>query len=195
MLQLPLEVLFPLTLLLLLNPGASSIAPNTLVIMNQLVSEMQLKSAVLVMDQSVRKLFSTEIKMQIQVVISSDLEKMKNLHKMDKCGVFVHFENEDDISSYLQEVKRINNDEDIFKKLHWFIFSTREDGIDIIFKFNSKVFVLKEEEEEHAITIYETYSIDQSSKIIQIVGQWTKENGLGWMTYCITRNRVDFCKY
>ena len=65
----------------------------------------------------------------------------------------------------------------------------------MIFKFNSKVFVLKEEEEEHAITIYETYSIDQSSKIIQIVGQWTKENGLGWMTYCITRIRVDFCKY
>ena len=81
MLQLPLEVLFPLTLLLLLNPGASSIAPNTLVKMNQLVSEMQLKSAVLVMDQAVGKLFST---MQIQVVISSDLEKMKDLDNIDK---------------------------------------------------------------------------------------------------------------
>ena len=121
------------------------------------------------------------MQMQSQVVKNTDREKMKTIPKMDKCGIFIQFENEENISEYLRNVLEINNNEEnIFKKLQWFIFLKREGSLEMVFRYDSKVFLITESEKgKNAFTIHETYSIEKSSQKIQIIGDWSSGNGLG----------------
>ena len=140
----------------------------------------KLRCLILVTDRPVRVNIATTMKVvQEQVISPEDSEKMENLGKMHNCGVVVDFENDENISMYLQRALDVVKGKNIFQKSYWFIF-LRGANLNLVFRYDSQVFLVREAElSRNDFFIYETYSIDRTSKIIQITGNWTLDGGFG----------------
>ena len=172
-------------LLLCLRPG-SILPADFLDIVEDLVRFSELKCVLLVLDDpdslgSIRREVFRKVEVQSKVIYKQDIKQMDRLSVMNKCGIFVKLHKEETISKYLNSVLELNKfDKNIFKTLHWYIFLGREDSLDIVFRFDSNVFlVIEEMEREDFAKLIETYSIEEGETINKIVGRWSSKHGLG----------------
>ena len=156
--------------------------PQNLDIVDGIVRRMELRCVVMVVDswkklQSIRKENFGKLEVQMKVVLVSDLEKMRNLGKMGRCGVFLDLRTDEiKISNYVNTILEINNfDQDIFKSIHWFIFLTKEESVELVFKYDSKVFLLLEDGRD--IKVVESYSVEDDIKINTVIGTWLSVTG------------------
>ena len=156
--------------------------PQNLDIVDGIVRRMELRCVVMVVDswemlQSIRKETFGKIEVQMKVVLVSDLGKMRNLGKMGRCGVFLNLRTDEiKISNYVNKILEINNfDQDIFKSIHWFIFLKKEESVELVFKYDSKVFLLLEVGSD--MKVVESYSIEDDIKINTVIGTWLSVAG------------------
>ena len=175
------HILKYLFLLLLVCEATSSLLSSYLSLIKTIGTEFQLKNLVLVTDQAVTKHVYEQMHMDVQIINYKDLDKMKIFDKMPKCGVFVQIENEDKVGHFLKEVKQENDiDGTLFTKTHWFIFLSKDISLEMVFRFDSKVFIIQRiNKDKNSYKILETFSIDQSSIITQVVGDYSTDYGLG----------------
>ena len=172
-------------LLLLLLPSISH--PNRLNFVNDIVKTMELRCVFMVVQdfeglESIRRGVLSHLEVQVKVVLVNDLNQMKNLRNMGQCGVFLELQKEESkISNYLEKLLEVNSfDENIFKKLHWFISVTREDSVQRVFKYDSQVYLVIEDSTNMNVeTVVETYSIEDEIKVNKVAGNWSAEKGLG----------------
>jgi len=174
------HILKYLFLLLLVCEATSSLLSSYLSLIKTIGTEFQLKNLVLVTDQAVTKHVYEQMHMDVQIINYKDLDKMKIFDKMPKCGVFVQIENEDKVGHFFKEVKQENDiDGTLFTKTHWFIFLSKDISLEMVFRFDSKVFIIQRiNKDKNSYKILETFSIDQSSIITQVVGDYSTDYGL-----------------
>ena len=118
-------------------------------IVDVFLKTMDLKCAVVVvhnLDNShgtTRKLYSI-VNYQVKVVLFHDVEKMRNLARIGKCGIFIDRGDKDfQISQYIEKILEVNKfDHNIFKQLHWFISLEKEESLEFVFRFDSQVFLM-----------------------------------------------------
>ena len=118
---------------------------------------------------------------QSRVVLKTDLWQMQNLTKMGNCGVFLRVKEERSVSEYINTVFQVNSlDNNIFKTLHWFIFLSNDISLDLVFRYDSNVYLVKEDtKEENMMKILESYSIEDGVQINKDVGTWSTKHKLG----------------
>ena len=174
-----------LPFLLILLPGISY--PNKLKFVNDIVKTMELRCVFMIMEDfdglaSIRRDVLSNFEVQVKVVLLNDLEKMKNLWNMGKCGVFLELQKEESkISNHLEKILEINSfEENIFKNLHWFISLRKDTIVQRVFRYDSQVYLLIEDRNNRNVkTVVETYSIEEGIKVNKVAGNWSSEEGLG----------------
>ena len=173
-----------LLLLLCLRPVV--IHPLILDIMDDIVKTMDLKCVLMVLDDleslgKIRRDVFRKLEVQTKVVLQNNVKDMQNMGKIDKCGVFMQFKKEEILSKYLEKVLEMNNlDQTIFKKWQWFIFLARDDSLDLVFRYDSHVYlIIEHQEQENVKILVETYSIEEGVKVNKIIGNWSLDNGIG----------------
>ena len=159
----------------LLCPSAHS--SSLIDIASDLISFSHVKCVILVIDESgnLRRNIFKQLEVQSKVVLKTDLNQMQNLTKMGNCGVFLRIKEERSVSEYINSVFQVNSlDNNIFKTLHWFIFLSEDIILDLVFRYDSNVYLVKEDtKEENMMKILETYSIEEGVQINKDVGTWS----------------------
>ena len=173
----------------------SALSSFVIDIASDLISFSHIKCVIVVIDDPGnlgRDIFK-QLEVQSRVVLKTDLWQMQNLTKMGNCGVFLRVKEERSVSEYINTVFQVNSlDNNIFKTLHWFIFLGNDIILDPVFRYDSNVYLVREDtEEEDIMKIVETYSIEDGVQINKDVGTWSSKHRLGDKECGITSNNRE----
>ena len=131
------------------------------------------------------KVMIKKAKHQIKFIKESHKNMLSNLLLSENCGIFVKIESKNLLKKFIENVQEENiqlKRKDIFKVHLWFILTERPDSMELLFRFDSQVYLIQ----SGSHTVYETYSIGGATLVTSLVGQWTRDGGLGRMRNTFT---------